>query len=510
MRILHTSDWHIGRTFHGVDLLTDQECSLLAIAELVRAEGVDVVVLPGDVYDRSIPSADAIAVCNRGFEAIRAAGATVVATSGNHDSPTRLGALGSFAAAGGLHLRCRIADVARPILLSDEFGEIAFYGIPYLEPEITRVELGVPQARSHAEILDAAMGLVRADLAGRAGARSVVLAHAFVVGGEATGSERSISVGGVETVSLSSFDGIDYTALGHLHSPQTLSESVRYSGSPLPYSFGERSHRKAVWIVDLDAAGLAGVQRHELPVVRGLSQLTGTLEALLEAPEHAAAESHYVSATLTDTARPVDALRRLRDRFPHAVHVEWQRPGGNPELHYRERVHGRRDTEIAQSFLSDVRGVPTAGEMTWLERALAAATREKDGPHRISAQREPAVSPAAEVVSATAGAGVLADPGAVGEASAVVESGVADELVVVVESSAAGRSAAVVEPFAVEDGPGPESAAVAARVVSAAGFDGSARGSDAAEADAALGLFDVEEFGLAPGESGGSVEGKTA
>lgn len=505
MRILHTSDWHIGRTFHGVDLLTDQECSLLAIAELVRAEGVDVVVLPGDVYDRSIPSADAIAVCNRGFEAIRAAGATIIATSGNHDSPTRLGALGSFAAAGGLHLRCRIADVARPILLSDEFGEIAFYGIPYLEPEITRAELGVPQARSHAEILDAAMGLVRADLASRAGARSVVLAHAFVVGGEATGSERSISVGGVETVSLSSFDGIDYTALGHLHSPQTLSESVRYSGSPLPYSFGERSHRKAVWIVDLDAAGLAGVQRHELPVVRGLSQLTGTLEALLEAPEHAAAESHYVSATLTDTARPVDALRRLRDRFPHAVHVEWQRPGGNPELHYRERVHGRRDTEIARSFLSDVRGVPTAGEMTWLERALSAATREKDGSHRISAQGELA----SEAVSATAGAGGLADsgsgPGVVGEPTAVVEPGVADELVVVVEPSAA-----VVEPLAIEDGPGPESAAAAARVVSAAGFDGSVRGSDAAEADAALGLFDVEEFGLAPGESGESVEGKTA
>ncbi|WP_083913781.1 exonuclease SbcCD subunit D [Nocardia concava] len=446
MRILHTSDWHIGRTFHGVDLLADQESSLQAIAELVAAEGVDVVVLPGDVYDRSIPSADAIAVCNRGFEAIRAAGAAIVATSGNHDSPTRLGALGSFAAAGGLHLRCRIADVARPVLLSDEFGEIAFYGIPYLEPEITRVELGVPQARSHAEILDAAMGRVRADLAERAGTRSVVLAHAFVMGGEATGSERSISVGGVETVPQSAFDGIDYVALGHLHSPQTLSDSVRYSGSPLPYSFGERSHRKAVWIVDLDASGLAEVRRHELPVVRGLSQLVGPLESLLESPEHLEAESHYVSATLTDEARPVDALRRLRERFPHAVHVEWQRPDGNPELRYRERVHGRRDTEIAQSFLTDVRGAPTPGEMTWLERALAAATREKDGPVRISAEE---LRPA--------------DP----------------------------------EPVPVD-------------AVSAAGFDGSVRGADAAEADAAFGLFDMAEFGLESGESDGAVGGLTA
>ncbi len=392
MRILHTSDWHIGRTFHGVDLLADQECSLRAIAELVAAERVDVVVLPGDVYDRSIPGADAIAVCNRGFEAIRAAGATIVATSGNHDSPTRLGALGSFAAAGGLHLRCTIAEVARPVMLADGHGEIAFYGIPYLEPDITRAELGVPQARSHAEILDAAMSRIRADLSARPGARSVVLAHAFVVGGEATGSERSISVGGVETVPMSAFDGIDYVALGHLHSPQTLSESVRYSGSPLPYSFGERSHRKAVWIVDLDAAGLATVERRDLPVVRGLSQLTGTLENLLTAPEHAAAENDYVSATLIDQARPVDALRRLRDRFPHAVHVEWMRPDGNPELRYRERVHGRRDTEVAHSFLTDVRGEPTPAEMTWVERALAAAVREKDGLTRSSATRSTAAA----------------------------------------------------------------------------------------------------------------------
>ncbi|RDI52938.1 exonuclease SbcCD subunit D [Nocardia mexicana] len=378
MRMLHTSDWHIGRTFHGVDLLADQARSLESIAELVAAERVDAVLLPGDVYDRSIPSADAIAVCNRGFEAIRAAGAVIVATSGNHDSPTRLGALGSFAAAGGLHLRTAVADMWRPVLLSDEFGEIACYGIPYLEPEITRAELGVPEARSHAEILDAAMKRIRADLAERGTPRSVVLAHAFVVGGEATGSERSISIGGVETVPLGAFDGIDYVALGHLHSPQTLSESVRYSGSPLPYSFAERSHRKAVWILELDGDGLTEVVRHDLPEVRGLSQLTGPLEELLADPAHAAAEDDYVSATLTDHARPVDALRRLRTRFPHAVHVEWSRPEGNPELRYRERVHGRRDTEVARSFLTDVRGDPTPGEMQWVERALVAAVAERE------------------------------------------------------------------------------------------------------------------------------------
>src|SRR5690606_6881623 len=186
--------------------------------------------------------------------------------------------------------------------------------------EITRAELGVPEARSHQQILDAAMERVRAGVAGREG-RTVVLAHAFVVGGEPSDSERSISVGGVETVAASSFDGADYVALGHLHSPQTVSETVRYSGSPLPYSFGERSHRKAVFVVDLDASGAASVERVDLPVIRELTRLEGELDDLLADPAHAAVEEHYVSAVLTDAIRPLDAMRRLQERFPYAVHV---------------------------------------------------------------------------------------------------------------------------------------------------------------------------------------------
>ncbi|UGT64287.1 exonuclease SbcCD subunit D [Nocardia asteroides] len=378
MRLLHTSDWHIGRTFHGVDLLADQARSLAAVAELVAAESVEVVLLAGDVYDRAIPSADAIAVCNRGFEAIREAGARIVATSGNHDSPARLGAGAGFAAAGGLHLCTTVAACDRPVLLEDEHGTVACYGIPYLEPEITRAELEVPQARSHAEVLDAAMARIRADLAARGTPRAVVLAHAFVTGGEATGSERSIAVGGVEEVSASAFDGMDYVALGHLHSPQTLSESVRYSGSLLPYSFGERSHRKAVWIVDLDETGLAAVRRHELPEIRGLRLLSGTLDELLTDPVFDRAVDDYITAELTDPVRPMDPLRRLQSRFPYAVHVDWQRPEGDPEFRYRERVRGRSDVQIASGFVADVRDEPSQREVRLLEQALAAAVAEPD------------------------------------------------------------------------------------------------------------------------------------
>ncbi|MGZ6790713.1 MAG: exonuclease SbcCD subunit D [Mycobacteriaceae bacterium] len=375
MRILHTSDWHVGRTFHGVDLLADQERVLDAVAELVDAHGVDVVVLAGDVYDRAVPSAEAVGVCTQALERIRAAGAVIVATSGNHDSAPRLGAAASFAAAGGLHLRTRIAELEHPVLLKDEHGAVAFYGLPFLEPDSARHALGEPGARTHAAVLGVAMDRVRADLARRPDVRSVVLAHAFVVGGEATGSERSISVGGAETVPADVFDGVDYVALGHLHSPQTISERVRYSGSPLPYSFGERAQHKSVWLIDLDARGLAEVQHLDLPVVRRLSQLQGTLPELLSDSAHAHAEDDYVSAVLTDDVRPLDAMRQLQQRFVFAVHLEWRPPGGQPELHYAERVRGRSDAEVARSFLADVRGVPASAEITLLERAFSAGTQ---------------------------------------------------------------------------------------------------------------------------------------
>lgn len=382
MRILHTSDWHIGRTFHGVDLLADQGAALDSIAELVAAQSIDVVVVPGDIYDRAVPSADAVLVCNRGLEAIRAAGAVIVATSGNHDSPARLGAGAAFASAGGLHLMTRVGDVSTPVVIEDEFGSVAFYGIPYLEPETTRVELDVPTARTHAEVLDAAMDRVRGDLEARSAAgqpvRSVVLAHAFVVGGEATGSERSISSGGIETAPASAFDGVDYVALGHLHSPQRLTERVRYSGSPLPYSFGERSHVKAVWILEIDGGGLGSVERVELPVVRGLSRIDGTLEQLLTDPAYCAVEDHYVSALLTDAVRPIDAMRLLQKRFRYAIHLEWHRPDGADDMRYRDRVRGRSDLEVATSFLTDVRSAPTEGETALLTRALASVQREAE------------------------------------------------------------------------------------------------------------------------------------
>ncbi|NEC58307.1 exonuclease SbcCD subunit D [Amycolatopsis rubida] len=378
MRVLHTSDWHIGRTFHGADLLTEQEAALTHIAELVDRESVDVVVVAGDIYDRAVPSAEAVRVATAAMTRIRRAGAELVVTPGNHDSAARLGAFAEFAAAGGLHVRATVEGIAEPVVLHDEHGAVAFYGIPYLEPEPSRHALGVPEARGHTGVLGEAMRRVRDDLASRPGARSVVLAHAFVTGGEASESERTIAVGGVEQVPGSVFDGVDYVALGHLHGPQTLAERLRYSGSPLAYSFSEARQRKSVWFVDLDATGLAEVRRHELPVPRPLATLSGELAALLEDPEHEQWREHFLSITVTDRVRPIDAMRLLQDRFPYAVHMDWRPDGGvaGTELKYAEAVRGRSDIEIARSFLDDCRGAPPSErEERLVHLALEAANR---------------------------------------------------------------------------------------------------------------------------------------
>ncbi|MBB5956238.1 exonuclease SbcD [Saccharothrix tamanrassetensis] len=377
MRLLHTSDWHVGRTFHGRDLLLEQESVLGGLADLVSDESVDVVVVAGDLFDRAVPNAEAVAVCTRVLERIRSAGARVVITPGNHDSAARLGLFGGFAAAGGLFLRTRIASLHEPVLVPDAHGPVAVYGIPFLEPETARHALGV-EGKGHAAVLTEAMRRVREDRAAR-GVRSVVLAHAFVTGGEPCESERTIAVGGVQDVPGAVFDGIDYVALGHLHGQQTLAEHLRYSGSPVAYSFSEARHGKSVWLAELDASGLAGVERRMLPVPRALSTLSGTLDELLVAPEHEAVHEHFLSVVLTDRVRPLDALRRLQTRFPHAVHVEWRPEGGRTgELRFAERVRGRTDEEVACCFLEDVRGEPPAErELELLREAISAAAREE-------------------------------------------------------------------------------------------------------------------------------------
>jgi exonuclease SbcD len=371
MRFLHTSDWHIGRTFHGHDLLADQRAVLGALAAAAGEHDVDAVLVSGDIYDRAVPSADAMQVAADAVTAIRRTGAEIVAISGNHDSGPRLGVFSDVLAHGGLHLFTTVDRTGEPVIFEDGDGPVAVYPIPYLEPDIARTALAVDGSVGHREMLAAAMARVHNDLAGRpAGTRSVVMAHAFVGGGVGAGSERPITVGGVESVPAGVFEGIDYVALGHLHGRQTLDQRMRYPGSPLPYSFTEAGHRKGAWLIDLDSAGTVTASWLDLPVVRPLATIRGGLDEILESRTDLA--EHYLAVELTDPVRPTDPMRRLRARFPFALTVTWMPPGEQLGVSTRPVPSAAMpDEAIITAFLEECRGSgPSDIELSWIAQAL--------------------------------------------------------------------------------------------------------------------------------------------
>ena len=351
-----------------------QEGFIDNLVDLVRAEQVDAVLLSGDVHDRALPPVEAMQLFDDALRRLRDAGAAIVAISGNHDAPARLGDKSALLDPR-ISIRTDPRRVADPVLLEDKHGAVAVYAVPYLEPAAVRSLLpGDPTLGGHTGVLTRAMDAVQEDRA-RRGGRSVLLAHAWVTGGQASDSERDITVGGVANVPSSLFDGIDYTALGHLHRPQQLSESIRYSGSPLPYSFSEGNHAKSSLIVELGATGLVSVQPVELPVYRRLTRLRGTLDELLTSLAHSAFEADFVAVVLTDAIRPVDAMVALRRRFPFTLLLEFEPLGGVPDdgLSYAARTQGRSDLEVATSFLGHVRSVPTQRDDHLLRAALEAA-----------------------------------------------------------------------------------------------------------------------------------------
>lgn len=355
MRILHTSDWHIGRTFHGHSTLDALRGVLDELTAQVRAHDIDVVIVAGDVFDSATPAAACYTLLSDALRGIADAGARVVVTSGNHDSAARLGFQAGLLR-DGIHVLTDPDAVGTPLTIDDAHGPVHFYGIPYLEPALLRHRWeGV---RTQAAVLGRAMDLVRADLAERGG-RSVAIAHCFAAGVEPTPHlERDIQQGGLDVVPLSTFEGVDYMALGHIHGRQRLAVNVRYAGAPLHYSFGEGDKPRGSWLVDLDADGFSTVEWLALPVPRRLVTLRGPFADILADEAYADAEDAWVCVEYTDDLPEADPLRRLQQRFPFCAKVVHApavvRPGDRQS--YVERVRAARtDRELVEAFLSHVR-----------------------------------------------------------------------------------------------------------------------------------------------------------
>lgn len=386
MKLIHTSDWHLGRAFHGAGLLPAQSDYVDHLVETVRSEAVDAVLVSGDVYDRALPPPEAVELLSEAVTRLIDAGSQVVLSSGNHDSAIRLGFAADLLQRAGLHIRSDVRSIGSPVLV----GDTAVHAIPYLEPTATTVtdELGVTE-RSHAAVLTAAMERVRADVAGR-GPRSVVMAHCFASGGAASDSERDITTGSVAMVPASTFDGVAYTALGHLHRPQQVGETVRYSGSPVAMSFSEAGQTKGSLLVTLDERGATTVEQVAAPVHREIALVRGTLDEVLTDARHEAAERAWVQVTLTDPIRPVGAYDRLRRRFPHLLQLGFEPSGDVVPVHsYAARVRRREPLEVCCDFVSDVRRGATADddERRLLSDALEAGRRDRDRAEEHGAPR---------------------------------------------------------------------------------------------------------------------------
>lgn len=382
MRLLHTSDWHLGRQFHGASLLDEQAAAVERIVELTREQQADVVVIAGDLYDRAIPSGPAVELLDDALVRLRDTGAIVVAISGNHDSSSRAGFGDRLLSRAGVTVRADVRRFAEPVVVApgrDGDGAndlLAVYPVPYLDPLVFDAahppaqadDDGPPADRggrsTHQQVLSRAMTVVRADRA-RRGLPSVVVAHAFVANTaplleeapvETCESERRLAVGGTDRVDQSVFAGFDYVALGHLHGHQAWDGGrVAYSGSPLRYSFSEEHHRKGIQLIDLGVGGRRTVEFVELGVGRPLCTVTGPLDRLLGDPSLAHAEAARVRAVLTDPQLPHQAMARLRARFPHTaelVHRPPERSGALP-IRNGSDVRRRQPLDLALQFVAE-------------------------------------------------------------------------------------------------------------------------------------------------------------
>ncbi|MFB9069842.1 exonuclease SbcCD subunit D [Citricoccus parietis] len=415
MLILHTSDWHLGRSFHGTGLLQAQREVLGQMAATVRERGVDLVLVSGDVYDRALPAADAVEVLDRALAELVSAGAAVVLTSGNHDSAIRLGFGGHLMGASGVHFRTRMDQVTAPVVLEDpDGGLVAVYGVPYLEPRHAGQVWEVDP--NHTAVTAEAVRRIQEDAETRFGSQEqeqetavIAMAHLFAAGGAGSDSERDIGadvpggrapedqapeeqerqagcpseellVGTLGQVPVSVFEGLDYVALGHLHGRQRMAETVRYSGSPLPYSFSEANHTKGGLLVRTAGGAVTGVETVDWSAGRRLAVLRGRIEDLMDNPDHAWAEDRWCQITVTDPVRPSQAYRRLKERFDGLLNFVLDPDVGaaaRKSTYSARLAAATSDLEVCTGFVEHVRQRPaSASETALLTTALAESRNE--------------------------------------------------------------------------------------------------------------------------------------
>lgn len=277
MKILHTADLHIGKLVNGFSMLSDQKYILEEILKITDREQPDVLIIAGDVYDKSVPSAEAVALFDDFLCRLAKRNLQIFIISGNHDSAERIAFGGRLMEQSGVHLSPVYRKGIRPIVLADEHGPVNFYLLPFIKPVHVRMQFPEEEIRTYADAVRTAVNGLLIDCA----ERNVLVTHQFIAGSERSDSEE-MSVGGTDSIPSSVFDNFDYVALGHIHKPQRAGrETVRYSGSPLKYSISEASHSKSVTIVELGEKGEVRISTESLKPLRDIRVMKGTYDELM-------------------------------------------------------------------------------------------------------------------------------------------------------------------------------------------------------------------------------------
>ncbi|SIQ88451.1 Exodeoxyribonuclease I subunit D [Shewanella morhuae] len=378
MKFIHTSDWHIGRQLHNQSLLDDQVFVLEQIIALASEHKVDAVIVAGDIYDRSIPPANAVAllddVLNR---LVHGLGLQVIMIAGNHDGHERLGFAAKQMAASGLHIIGPLSVNIHPITLSSLSGDVVFYPLPYADPATVR-HVFECEAASHEMAMDILLEQVRQH--DSQGLPKVVIGHCFLDGGSESESERPLSIGGADKISPKLFTEFDYVALGHLHGPQYKgAEHVRYSGSILKYSFSEQHQHKSVTLVELGAQTPLNIRLLPLTSMRDVRILEGELETLLAQGKTDIKREDYLMVRLLDKHAILDAMGKLRAVYPNVLHLERTGLMAGQQQVALSRDHIKKgEMDMFCDFFSQVSGEPlTQAQQTVMDDLLTKLHNEE-------------------------------------------------------------------------------------------------------------------------------------
>lgn len=320
MVFLHTSDLHLGKRLHEVSLIDEQRHILGELIRIAAENGCTAIVAAGDIYDKSTPSAEAVALFDRFVTELNRLGIALIANYGNHDSADRVGYASSLLQQSGVHLSPRFDGTVEKAIFRDEFGEVVFHLLPFLKPIVVSAAYDGVEFSSY----DEAIGYVLRESRPDFGGRNVLVCHQFAAGGEKSESEE-VSVGGVDSISVSLFDGYDYCALGHLHKAQKIGrDTVRYSGSPLKYSLDEHNSEKSAVLVRLLEKGICETKLIPLCPLHDVRRLEGTYDELtLRKNYEGTAVEDYLHVVLTDADYVPDALFRLRTIYPNILKLEY-------------------------------------------------------------------------------------------------------------------------------------------------------------------------------------------